>query len=87
VRSAMKRMPGLVLLALGGLLWAFASSAMPGSGSIPYAPSVTVTSIAPNSGPAAGGTLVTIGGTGFETGATVDLGGQPRPASRWLPRH
>jgi IPT/TIG domain len=35
----------------------------------------TVSSIAPTSGPAAGGTAVTISGTGFAAGATVTLGG------------
>ena len=34
-----------------------------------------VTSIAPSSGPVAGGTAVTIAGTGFVTGATVTIGG------------
>ena len=34
-----------------------------------------VNSVAPNSGPAAGGTSVTITGTGFLSGATVNLGG------------
>jgi hypothetical protein len=38
-------------------------------------PAPTVSSIAPSSGPASGGTPVTITGTGFQTGATVSLGG------------
>ena len=38
-------------------------------------PAPTVTSITPNTGPAAGGTPVTITGTGFLPGATVSLGG------------
>jgi hypothetical protein len=38
-------------------------------------PAPTVTSITPNSGPGAGGTPVTITGTGFLAGATVSLGG------------
>ncbi len=75
MEGRMKRVCGLTLLALGGLLWAFPSGATPGSGPSPYAPSVTVTSIAPNTGPSAGGTTVSIGGSGFESGATVDLGG------------
>jgi len=37
----------------------------------------TVTSVSPNSGPAAGGTAVTIGGTGFVSGAKVSVGGIP----------
>jgi hypothetical protein len=39
------------------------------------APAPTVTGIAPTSGPAAGGTAVTITGTGFGAGATVTIGG------------
>jgi hypothetical protein len=40
-----------------------------------YLPSVTVSSIAPNSGSSLGGTAVTIAGAGFNTGATVKIGG------------
>ncbi len=39
-----------------------------------YAAIPTVTSVAPNSGPVAGGTAVTITGTNFATGATVTFG-------------
>jgi hypothetical protein len=39
------------------------------------APPPSVTSISPGSGPMAGGTSVTIAGTGFVTGATVTVGG------------
>jgi hypothetical protein len=39
-----------------------------------YAPAPTVTSVTPASGPTAGGTSVTIGGTGFQSGATVKFG-------------
>jgi hypothetical protein len=39
------------------------------------APAPTVTSVSPNSGPATGGTAVTITGTNFVSGATVTLGG------------
>jgi len=38
-------------------------------------PAPTVSTISPNTGTAAGGTAVTITGTGFLTGATVSLGG------------
>jgi hypothetical protein len=38
-------------------------------------PAPTVTSITPNTGPTNGGTAVTITGTGFLAGATVNLGG------------
>src|SRR2546422_5125294 len=37
----------------------------------------TVTGVSPGSGPAAGGTSVTITGTNFVSGATVTLGGTP----------
>src|SRR6185295_15007584 len=40
-------------------------------------PAPTVASISPNTGAAAGGTSVTITGTGFLPGATVSLGGTP----------
>jgi len=42
---------------------------------LPSNPAPTVASITPNTGSAAGGTSVTITGTGFLTGATVTLGG------------
>jgi hypothetical protein len=38
-------------------------------------PAPSVAGIGPNSGPASGGTAVTITGTGFQSGATVSLGG------------
>ena len=41
----------------------------------PPPPAPTVTGISPSSGPATGGTAVTITGTGFSSGATVRLGG------------
>jgi len=46
-----------------------------GGGGGPTAPAPTVSSITPNSGPTAGGTSVTISGSGFLSGATVSLGG------------
>ncbi|MCC6987909.1 MAG: IPT/TIG domain-containing protein, partial [Acidobacteria bacterium] len=39
------------------------------------APAPTLTAAAPASGPLAGGTVVTLTGTGFDAGATVDFGG------------
>src|SRR6185369_12091934 len=38
-------------------------------------PAPTVTTVAPTSGPTAGGTQITITGTGFAAGATVTVGG------------
>jgi hypothetical protein len=43
----------------------------PGSGN----PAPTVTGVSPGSGPTTGGTGITVRGTGFQTGATVKLGG------------
>ena len=40
-------------------------------------PSPTVSGISPSSGPTAGGTSVTITGTGFVSGAVVSIGGNP----------
>jgi hypothetical protein len=42
-----------------------------------YEPPPTVSSVSPSSGPIAGGTSVTIGGTGFVSGMTVSFGGNP----------
>lgn len=39
------------------------------------APQPTITLVTPNTGPAAGGTLIVINGTDFVDGATVDVGG------------
>jgi len=45
--------------------------------SAPPPPSPTIASVAPASGPAVGGTAVTITGTNFVSGASVTLGGTP----------
>ena len=42
-------------------------------------PAPTVSTISPTSGTTAGGTAVTISGTGFLSGATVALAGRLRP--------
>lgn len=41
------------------------------------APAPTVSTVSPTSGPTAGGTQITITGTGFNAGATVTVGGTP----------
>jgi len=41
---------------------------------------LSLTSVSPSAGPAAGGTAVTIRGTGFEPGINVDFGGYPATA-------
>jgi len=48
---------------------------LPKTGAPAPNPAPTVSSISPGSGPTAGGTPVTITGTGFASGATVTLGG------------
>ena len=54
------------------------AAACGGDGPIgPGSTSVTVTSISPSSGTTFGGTAVTIKGTGFQSGATVLIGGSP----------
>jgi sugar lactone lactonase YvrE len=50
------------------------STGMTGPGGVAIEQAPTVTSVSPTSGPAAGGTAVTIHGTGFLFGATVDFG-------------
>ena len=45
------------------------------AGGFTYVAVLGVTSVAPNSGPATGGTSVAITGTNFQTGATVRFGG------------
>jgi glucose/arabinose dehydrogenase len=45
------------------------------SASVPFNPNPRVTSLIPNTGPAAGGTQLIIVGTGFSTGTTVMIGG------------
>lgn len=51
------------------------SQTVTSTGGYTYQAGPTVTSIAPTSGPTAGGTAVTITGTDFISGATVDIGG------------
>jgi hypothetical protein len=50
------------------------TSATVTAGNFTYDPIPTVTSLKPASGPIAGGTAVTITGTGFVAGATVKFG-------------
>src|SRR5271156_6381889 len=71
----MYRFPGLLSCAvtLGVLVAPAASWAAPGLRSSITSPP-TVTSINPTFGSTAGGTMVTIKGTGFEEGATVRIG-------------
>jgi hypothetical protein len=49
-----------------------------------YAPAPVVSAIAPIGGPLAGGTAVTITGTGFVTGATVTIGGTTPTGISWV---
>ena len=45
------------------------------SSAFTYVPAPTITSVSPTSGPTAGGTTITVTGTGFVSGATVRVGG------------
>ncbi len=47
----------------------------------PTSPAPSLTGVSPTSGPVAGGTTVTLTGTGFVTGATVTIGGADASAS------
>ncbi|HEY6472700.1 MAG TPA: IPT/TIG domain-containing protein [Acidimicrobiales bacterium] len=51
-----------------------AATGMSAPGGVVIEQAPTVTSVVPNAGPAAGGTTVTIHGTGFNYGSTVDFG-------------
>ncbi len=51
------------------------SGTLPSAFTYALAPAPTVTSVAPNTGSMAGGTAVTITGTGFAAGASVSVGG------------
>jgi hypothetical protein len=46
------------------------------SNAFTFVPPPTVSSVAPSSGPTAGGTTVTITGANFQSGATVTFGGE-----------
>jgi len=73
--------PASDLAALGSATVTVVNPA-PGGGASPSGatilirqPAPTVASIVPSSGPTAGGTLVTVTGTGFQAGASLTLGG------------
>ncbi|HEY2306943.1 MAG TPA: IPT/TIG domain-containing protein, partial [Streptosporangiaceae bacterium] len=53
------------------------TSALSAADQFKYRAEPTVTGVSPASGPTAGGTVVTITGTGFTAAATVKLGGTP----------
>lgn len=53
-------------------------------GAFTYLPPPTITSVAPQQGPASGGTSVTIQGTGFTAGASVTFGGQPAASTTFV---
>lgn len=66
--------PARALAALGiAVIAAACGSDKPGTG--PQPAEVKVTAVAPNSGTTFGGTTLTITGTGFQSGATVQVGG------------
>lgn len=47
----------------------------PGSSALPSSSRVTISSVSPASGPVSGGTLVTINGSGFESGSSISFAG------------
>ena len=53
-------------------------------GAFTYADPPTVVSVTPNTGPATGGTKITISGTGFAIGATVTVGGEAATSAVWV---
>jgi hypothetical protein len=55
--------------------WVMQMATFRGRQGVSGTPAPALTSITPNSGPTGGGTAITIKGTGFQTGATVRLGG------------
>lgn len=55
-----------------------------GCGDSATAPALSVSAIAPHSGQTAGGTAVTIYGTGFVSGATVTVAGTAAANVRWI---
>jgi hypothetical protein len=57
------------------------SAANPPGDQFTYDPVPTVTGVSPNAGPLAGGTAVTITGTGFVAGATVHFGASAAPGA------
>ena len=72
-------LPGDIAPGADGNLW-FTEQGINAIGRITTggsAPAPTVTSVAPDSGDAAGGTAITLTGTGFVAGATVAIGGAP----------
>ncbi|MHB8645916.1 MAG: virginiamycin B lyase family protein [Thermomicrobiales bacterium] len=58
-----------------GFVWIIGLSLLLPAFTVSAAPPPTVTSISPSGGSAAGGTTLTISGTGFALGATVTVGG------------
>lgn len=67
--------PRSVRLWLGVLAALLACLLAPGERSAEAAPAPAITSISPAIGPSAGGTAITITGTGFAAGAAVNIGG------------
>ncbi len=74
--------PAGIVGAANGVIQAVKQALAPAAGGV--APPPKLTSITPASGPAAGGTSVTITGTDFTNGATVNMGSAPATAVKWI---
>lgn len=72
--------PAIILVtnpggSISGLASAFSYSANPQPQAPPPGPTVSIAGVTPSTGPATGGTAITISGSGFLPGATVTIGG------------
>jgi hypothetical protein len=74
--------PGSIAGSLNTLVQSVSQALAPSAGGV--VPPPKVTSIAPSSGPAAGGTPVTITGTDFTDSAKVNFGSAPATAVKWI---
>ncbi|MDR3676716.1 MAG: IPT/TIG domain-containing protein [Acidobacteriota bacterium] len=74
--------PGSIVGSINTLVQTVSQALAPAAGAV--VPPPKMTSIAPTSGPAAGGTPVTITGTDLTNGASVNFGSAPASAVKWI---
>lgn len=74
--------PGSIVGSINTLVQSVSQALAPAAGAV--VPPPKMTSIAPTSGPAAGGTSVTITGTDFTNGASVNIGSAPATVVKWI---